>query len=144
MIGMSSFIHALKAITLASIVEKSVSVCSVDCYKTGHYTLLGGDIIILRRKGITYDSSFLSNYLTEVKRNEIAERTQGITIHHLYGKDLKTLKLELPPLPEQTAIATVLSDMDAELAALEERLEKTRAIKQGMMQELLTGKTRLV
>jgi len=51
----------------------------------------------------------------------------------------------LPPtLDEQTAIATVLTDMDAELAALEQRLEKTRDLKQAMMQELLTGKTRLV
>ena len=47
-------------------------------------------------------------------------------------------------LPAQTAIATVLSDMDLELAALEQRREKTHALKQGMMQELLTGKTRLV
>ena len=46
--------------------------------------------------------------------------------------------------PEQTAIASVLSEMDAELAALEQRREKTRGLKQGMMQELLTGRTRLV
>ena len=45
---------------------------------------------------------------------------------------------------EQTAIAEVLSDMDAELAALEQRRDKTNALKQGMMQELLTGRTRLV
>ena len=45
---------------------------------------------------------------------------------------------------EQTAIATILSDMDAEIQALEQRLGKTRQIKQGMMQELLTGKTRLI
>jgi type I restriction enzyme, S subunit len=47
-------------------------------------------------------------------------------------------------LPEQTAIAEVLTDMDAELTALERRREKTIALKQAMMQELLTGKTRLV
>ena len=47
-------------------------------------------------------------------------------------------------LAEQTAIATVLSDMDAEIAALEARRDKTRALKQGMMQELLTGRIRLV
>jgi len=46
--------------------------------------------------------------------------------------------------PEQTAIASVLTEMDAELAALEQRREKTRALKQAMMQELLTGRTRLV
>ena len=45
---------------------------------------------------------------------------------------------------EQTAIATDLSDMDAELATLEQRSDKPRALKQGMMQELLTGRTRLV
>jgi type I restriction enzyme S subunit len=105
---------------------------------------LGGDIIIIRRKGNAYDSVFLANYLTQARRHKIAELTQGITIHHLYGKDLKTLTLELPPLPEQTAIATVLSEMDGELAALDQRREKTRALKQAMMQELLTGRTRLV
>ena len=104
---------------------------------------LGGDIIIIRRKGDAYDSVFLSNYLTQARRQQIAELTQGITIHHLYGKDLKTLALELPPVPEQTAIAEVLTEMDAELAGLEQRREKTRALKQAMMQELLTGRTRL-
>ena len=67
----------------------------------------------------------------------------GSTHHHLYRRTLKTDVL-VPPLPEQTAIAEVLSDMDAELAALEQRRDKTRALKQGMMQELLTGRTRLV
>ena len=57
---------------------------------------------------------------------------------------VKNYELRLPSLPEQTAIAEVLSDMDAELAALEQRLAKTRDLKQGLMQELLTGKTRLV
>jgi type I restriction enzyme S subunit len=56
------------------------------------------------------------------------------------------LDVEIPvPLPdEQTAIAEVLTEMDAELAALERRREKTRALKQAMMQELLTGRTRLI
>jgi type I restriction enzyme S subunit len=52
--------------------------------------------------------------------------------------------LNLPSGPEQSAIADVLSDMDAELTALEARRDKTRALKKGMMQELLTGRTRLV
>ena len=57
---------------------------------------------------------------------------------------LKRLPVRIPPFPEQTAIAVILSDMDSELAALEARRDKTRNLKQGMMQELLTGKTRLV
>ncbi|HCT3785162.1 restriction endonuclease subunit S [Proteus mirabilis] len=58
---------------------------------------------------------------------------------------LGNINIVLPPAEqEQTAIATILSDMDAEIQALEQRLGKTRQIKQGMMQELLTGKTRLI
>jgi len=58
--------------------------------------------------------------------------------------DIGLLRIAKPPLIEQAAIAAVLSDMDAELTALEARRDKTRALKQGMMQELLTGRTRLV
>ena len=54
------------------------------------------------------------------------------------------LEIRLPPLDEQHAIAVVLSDMGAEIAALEARRDKTRDLKRAMMQELLTGKTRLV
>jgi len=50
----------------------------------------------------------------------------------------------LPTVDEQRAIVKVLADADAEIEALERRLEATRVIKQGMMQELLTGRTRLV
>ena len=56
----------------------------------------------------------------------------------------KLYTLFLPSLDEQQAIAAILTDMDAEIAALEQKRDKTRALKQGMMQELLTGKTRLV
>ena len=51
------------------------------------------------------------------------------------------MKIKLPPLREQTAIATVLSDMNMDLSALEQRRDKTRALKKGMMQELLTRRT---
>lgn len=52
--------------------------------------------------------------------------------------------ISLPLLPEQIAIGEVLTEMDAELAALEQRREKSRALKQAMRQELLTGRTRLI
>ena len=58
---------------------------------------------------------------------------------------LEKIKLPAPPSKqEQTAIATILSDMDSEIQTLEQRLAKTRQLKQGMMQELLTGRIRLV
>ncbi len=52
--------------------------------------------------------------------------------------------MPLPPSAEQTAIAAILSDMDAEIASLEAKLGKARQVKQGMMQELLTGRVRLL
>lgn len=57
---------------------------------------------------------------------------------------IRKLHLAFPPKEEQTAIAAILSDMDKDIQTLQQRLDKTRQLKQGMMQELLTGKTRLI
>ena len=57
---------------------------------------------------------------------------------------VKNFEVHIPPVAEQTAIAAILNDMDAEIAALETKLAKARKIKQGMMQELLTGRIRLI
>lgn len=62
----------------------------------------------------------------------------------LNARTIERIEILTPPAVEQAAIAEVLAHIDAELAALEQRREKTLALKQGMMQELLTGKTRLV
>jgi type I restriction enzyme S subunit len=75
--------------------------------------------------------------------SQIRAASTGL-IPGLSRSDILDQALPLPVLPEQTAIAAILSNMDAEIATLEERLAKTRALKQGMMQELLTGRTRLV
>ena len=68
----------------------------------------------------------------------------GSTFPSVDGASFKKIPIPLPSAPEQTAIAAVLTEMDAELAVLEQRQAKTRALKQGMMQELLTGRTRLL
>ncbi len=62
----------------------------------------------------------------------------------LNARTIEKIEIPCPQPPEQVAIAAVLSDMDAELSALESRRDKTRDLKQGMMQELLTGRTRLI
>jgi type I restriction enzyme S subunit len=61
----------------------------------------------------------------------------------LNAKTIENIEISTPHYVEQTRIATILSDMDAELSALEQKLEKYKKVKLGMMQELLTGKTRL-
>ncbi|MBK1723827.1 hypothetical protein CKO23_16515 [Thiocystis violacea] len=83
-------------------------------------------------------------FLTAQYRDYINNLLAGSSINNLKPSSIESLEFSMPSLPEQTAIAETLSDMDAELEALEARRDKTRALKQAMMQELLTGRTRLV
>lgn len=74
----------------------------------------------------------------------IKESATGSTVRHTSSKSIYSIPLPLPPTKEeQKAIAQILSDMDAEIAALEQKCNKYKNLRQGMMQELLTGKTRL-
>jgi type I restriction enzyme S subunit len=70
--------------------------------------------------------------------------THGGIFTNLTTKILREFSIEVPSIAEQKIIATLLSTMDSEIKHLEKQLQKTKALKQGMMQELLTGKTRLV
>lgn len=71
--------------------------------------------------------------------------SSGTTISYLSREQFEDYKIYIPcEVSEQTAIASILSDMDSEIEALEQKLEKTRQVKRGMMQELLTGRIRLV
>ncbi len=78
------------------------------------------------------------------KQQTIYKFQTGGAQPHIHAKDLNPILFYFPAVPEQTAIATVLSDMDAELSALQTRRDKVARLKQGMMQELLSGRTRLV
>lgn len=103
----------------------------------------GGDIVILRPRQA--DAIFLGYFLnTAPISRQKASRGQGDAVVHIGGSSLGAIRCRIPEPPEQTTIAEVLTEMDAELAALEQRREKTRALKQAMMQELLTGRTRLL
>ena len=82
-------------------------------------------------------------YLFEFNANFLLANA-GITATNIVSKSaFSKLVFEVPLFDEQIAITSVLSDMDAEITALEQRRDKTRAIKQGMMQQLLTGRVRL-
>jgi type I restriction enzyme S subunit len=91
-----------------------------------------------------FPNDFLYHYLIHLEPSW-AKHSKGSTFDSVNSADVRAVEIALPTDPaEQEAIATVLSDMDAEIAALERRRDKTRAIKQGMMQQLLTGRVRLV
>lgn len=94
-------------------------------------------------EGQDYSIEFIY-YLLKLRQGEIYRAQTGGAQPHIHPSDLQPLVVSVPLWDEQAAIARVLSDMDAEISALEQRLGKTRDLKEGMMQELLTGKTRLV
>lgn len=110
-------------------------------YYNGPFSAMA-DCLVFETKVVTGFLFYLLKTL-ESRVNEVAFTGSGI--RHLDKKYFDDIEICLPSEPsEQTAIAKVLADMDAELASLEKRREKTRALKQAMMQELLTGRTRLV
>lgn len=108
-------------------------------------TLNSGVFVVRPKNSDEINSIFLSLVFKSFWFDDFLEQiTSGSTIVHLYQKDFTKFNFPLPSKPEQTAIATVLSDMDSEIAALETKLAKYRQLKTGMMQQLLTGKIRLI
>ena len=113
--------------------------------KTDDYkSVTSVDVTIYRPDVQKYDRRFLLFSLsTDQWFTDVIEQVGGTTHKRISRGNLGRINISVPQLTEQTRIATILSDMDAELEALEQQLHKARQIKQGMMQELLTGKIRL-
>jgi type I restriction enzyme, S subunit len=106
---------------------------------------LNSGVFVIRPNNNKYYSLYLYYVLSSSIFDIFLKQLKaGSTISHLYQKDIVGFNFMSPSWEEQKAIAIILSDMDAEIAALEQKRDKTRALKQGMMQELLTGKTRLL
>lgn len=107
---------------------------------------LNSGIFVIRPLQDAYDPVFVCQILSSfVFKNFLDRLSAGSTIIHLYQKDVGKFEFLLPPtIAEQKAIAEALSEMDADIAALENKLTKYRQVKQGMMQQLLTGKIRLM
>ncbi len=106
---------------------------------------IASSLVIIRLEHNSVFRKYLDCYFSSSLCERMIEAWSGGAAQpNLGAQDLAKFFMLLPPVAEQTAIATVLSDIDAEITALEQRHSKTRALKQGMMQQLLTGKTRLL
>ncbi|MBK7516215.1 MAG: restriction endonuclease subunit S [Betaproteobacteria bacterium] len=124
---------------------EEVALCALVQHDVRHLFLNSFCFGFRPRMDAEADGLFLTYYIRSAEGREIMKSlAQGSTRYNLSKKALLAAEVRVPSLPEQLAIAGALSDMDAELIALEARRDKTRALKQAMMQELLTGKTRLV
>ncbi|UZE59228.1 restriction endonuclease subunit S [Aeromonas veronii] len=89
------------------------------------------------------DGKFLHLWFRQYFGAHAMENSVKATVDSLRLPTFQEFLVALPTIEEQTAIATILSDMDSQLTALEQKLAKARSLKQGMMQQLLTGRIRL-
>ncbi|XKX05392.1 restriction endonuclease subunit S [Tenacibaculum maritimum] len=104
--------------------------------------ILGGDVLVIRPNKSLY-GAFLS-YQISMNKQQIMSLISGTTVYHLYGSDMSKFNFHIPKIDEQKAIIRILYDMEVEITQLETKKAKYQQLKQGMLQELLTGNTRLV
>ena len=112
--------------------ETQIDIATASCV-TKKGVALGGDLNIIKAN---VNGVFLSYYLNNSKKMEIARMAQGISVVHLYANQLKTLILNLPKPEEQQKIAACLSSLDASIAAQAEKIEQLQQHKKGLMQGL--------
>ncbi len=123
---------------VGSITVTARGTLGVANFRNHQYTAIGR-VLVLKPK-IELNGQFFSCCINE--RINIVVESTGVP--QLTAPQISLYKLAIPPFPEQKAIAKVLSDMDSAISALEQRRDKTKALKQAMMQELLTGRIRLL
>lgn len=118
--------------------ETQLDIATASCVlKSG--VALGGDLNIIRS---SMNGIFLSYYLNNSKKIEIAKLAQGKSVVHLYSSQLKNLKLNIPILPEQEKIASFLSAVDEKIQQLTRKAALLEQYKKGVMQQLFSGKLR--
>jgi type I restriction enzyme, S subunit len=118
--------------------ETQLDIATASCVlKSG--VALSGDLNIIRS---SLNGIFLSFYLNNNKKLEIAKLAQGSSVVHLYSSQLKSLKLNIPTFPEQQKIASFLSVVDEKIQQLSRKKELLEQYKKGVMQKLFSGKLR--
>lgn len=145
--------------SLRKISEEGLKNCSAKILPKGTILLTTragiGDVSILMNESCTNQGfqSLVANddtsyeflyYLVLTLKNVLIQNASGSTFLEISPNRIKQIEVKIPDLKEQTAIATILSDIDIEIEKLELQLRKYQNIKQGMMQTLLTGKIRLI
>lgn len=143
--GVDELLNALEALITK---KQEVKQTSMQRLLTGRTRLAGfsgkWETKRLGELGPLQNSIYLGHLMDHsIASEQKARMEQGDVVVHISANNLDQLQIKLPPITEQNAIASILFDMDAEITALEQRLDKTRSIKKGMMQQLLTKRVRL-
>ncbi|WP_259015524.1 restriction endonuclease subunit S [Emticicia fluvialis] len=119
---------------------------SIEVRNVGAMKIISGLHTFLLRDNTSVFTNGFRGYIHSCKnvKEQFDRLATGLKVYGVSKNNLKTVQIPVPPLEEQIRIATILSDMDNEITALEAKLEKYRKVKLGMMQNLLTGKIRLI
>lgn len=115
--------------------ETQIDIATASCVLKDNVAL-GGDLNIIKTKE---DGVFLSYYLNNAKKFDIARLSQGISVVHLYSSQLKTLKLNLPSKQEQEKIANFLTSVDTKTEQLTKKEQLLSSYKKGVMQKIFSG-----
>jgi type I restriction enzyme S subunit len=110
----------------------------------GNWVCSTGFCVVRCREGVAAPAYVYFHMFGDYVTRQIEALLTGSNYPAINSRDIRSLEIPLPEFDEQVAIAAALTDMDAEIAALQAKMAKGRQLKQGMMQELLTGKVRLV
>ena len=116
--------------------ETAVDIATARCVPFDSI-LLGGDLNVISLH--KYDGAFMSYQLNGKRKYDIARVAQGVSVVHLYGEHLKTIKTYNPTLPEQQKIAILLSLLDERIATQNKIIEKLQSLIKGLSQQLLSS-----
>lgn len=126
------FMSKVNDIIIPSSGETKEDIATASCVLRNNVAL-GGDINVIRTSN---NGVFLSYYLNNAKKHDIAKIAQGISIIHLYNEQLRNLSVEIPNLEEQQKIAECLSSIDSYISSINEKVEQLKAHKKSLMQKL--------
>lgn len=112
--------------------ETQLDIATASCVMSNGIAL-GGDLNIIKSP---LNGIFLSYYLNSVKKNDIASLAQGNAVVHLYGKELKTLKINVPIINEQEKIADFLSAIDKQIEKTVSQIDSSKTFKKGLLQKM--------
>lgn len=126
------FMSKANDIIIPSSGETKEDIATASCVLRNNVAL-GGDINVIRTSN---NGVFLSYYLNNAKKHDIAKIAQGISIIHLYNEQLRNLSVEIPNLEEQQKIAECLSTIDSYISSINEKVEQLKAHKKSLLQKL--------
>ena len=126
------FMSKANDIIIPSSGETKEDIATASCVLRNNVAL-GGDINVIRTSN---NGVFLSYYLNNAKKHDIAKIAQGISIIHLYNEQLRNLSVEIPNLEEQQKIAECLSSIESYISSINEKVEQLKAHKKSLLQKL--------